>query len=131
MLFDLERVRSNARQATTEDLMDRATVYRREMEPAALEVIDAELAARGVSSEALEAHARDRLGSLTDARGLPARCSFCPRPAVEKRRGWHRLWGLLPVFRREFYLCEEHRCAGEPAAGAVTSSPAGDPRPPG
>jgi hypothetical protein len=88
--------------------MDRATVYREEMEPAALEVIDAELASRGVSAEELEAHARQRRGSLADAAGLPVRCSFCPRPAIESRRSWHRLWGLLPLFPRYFYYCAEH-----------------------
>ena len=33
MRFDVERVRQNVQQATTEDLLDRLTVYREGMEP--------------------------------------------------------------------------------------------------
>ena len=39
MELDLERVRANAQQASTEDLLDRATVFRDGMEPEALEII--------------------------------------------------------------------------------------------
>ena len=36
MQFDIQRVRANIRQASTEDLLDRVTVYRAEMEPTAV-----------------------------------------------------------------------------------------------
>ena len=42
--FESERVRKNAREATTEDLLNRVTVYRGDMEPEALKIIEAELA---------------------------------------------------------------------------------------
>jgi hypothetical protein len=127
MQLDLDHVRSNVRQATTEDLMDRATVYREEMEADALEIIDKELAARCVSAAALDGHARERRGSLRDACGMALRCSICARPAVRMQRGWHRLWGVMPLFRRDFYLCEEHAGA---LAAAVTSPSGTCPRPP-
>src|SRR5256885_174553 len=60
MEFDLQRVRANVRKASTEDLLDRATVYRTNLEPAALPVILEELKARGVTADAIVRHERDR-----------------------------------------------------------------------
>ena len=60
MKLDLDRVRENVRKTSTEDLLDRVTVYRAEMESAALEIINAELEARGVSSAQVDAHAAMR-----------------------------------------------------------------------
>jgi len=31
---------------------------------------------------------------------------------VAQRWSWQKLWGVLPVFPRLFYYCEEHRPAG-------------------
>jgi hypothetical protein len=110
MELDLERVRINVRQADTEDLLDRATVYRAGMEPAALEVIEAELRARGLSAAEIEAHGERRRGQtipLPD--GTAVQCSFCIRPAVTQGWGWHWLWGLLPVFPRPYSYCPQHR----------------------
>ena len=110
MLFDLERVKANVRKATTEDLLDRLTVYRAGMEEAALDVIEEELRARHISAEEIRAHAERRRGEtslLPD--GTVVRCSFCHRPAVAEGWGWHRLWGLLPLFPRFYHYCSEHR----------------------
>lgn len=104
--FDPERVRSNVRKAETADLLDRATVYRDEMESEALAIIEDELRTRGVTAVEIEAHARRREGHV-----LAARCSFCRRPAVATGWGWHRLWGFLPVFPRRYRYCESHRPA--------------------
>jgi hypothetical protein len=110
MRFDIERVRANVRHATTEDLLDRATVYRAGMEPEALEVIEAELQSRGVSHDQIEQHAarRDREVILLPD-GTAARCSFCTKPAVAAGWGSHRLWRLIPLFPRFYYYCEDHR----------------------
>src|SRR5262245_12701699 len=110
MEFDRERVHANVRQATTEDLLDRATVYRQGMEEEALGMIEAELWARGVPAVEIEAHAERRgreVLCLPD--GTAARCSFCHRPAVDAGWGWHRLWGVLPIFPRYYFTCAEHR----------------------
>lgn len=109
MQFDLERVRQNVRDADTEDLLDRLTVYRAGMEPEALDVIEQELRSRGVRGEQIEAHAsrRERVMILLPD-GTAARCSFCHRPAVEEGWGWHRLWGVLPVFPRVLRRCSDH-----------------------
>jgi hypothetical protein len=110
MRLDLERVRANARAASTEDLLDRATVYRAGMEPEALAIIDEELRSRGLLPADLEYHAGRRQQSLVlDRDGLPVKCCKCPRPASVEGRGWHRLWGLLPVFRCWLAYCDEHR----------------------
>lgn len=110
MRFDPERVRENVRQATTEDLLDRVTVYRPGMEPAALAIIEAELERRAVSRDAIEAHAAERSQTvLTQADGVALRCSYCERPAIVQGWGWHWMWGRIPVFPRFFSYCEAHR----------------------
>jgi hypothetical protein len=110
IFFNLERVRRNVRVATTEDLLDRATVYRAGMEPEALDLIDAELDERGIGQDQIRDHARRRSAEtslLPDGTVVP--CSFCHRPAVAEAWGWHRFWGLLPIFPRFYHYCGEHR----------------------
>jgi hypothetical protein len=112
--MDLERVRANVRQATTEDLLDRATVYREGMEPEALALIDAELRQRGVSTFDVADHGeRQRSQVLFAPEGWALKCERCHRPAVGLVWSWHRLLGLLPVFPRRFLYCREHLPAGE------------------
>jgi hypothetical protein len=109
--FDAQKVLVNARQADTEDLLDRVTVYRAGMEPEAVEIIETELRRRDVGPEQIEAHAaqrrRDCLPLLPD--GTAIKCSYCYRPAVVQGRGWHRVKGVLPVFPRWFAYCDRHR----------------------
>lgn len=119
MQFDPERVRANVRAAETEDLLDRATVYRTGMEPEAIAIIETELYRRGVGAEQLEAHeAERRRTAIALPDGTVVQCSFCTRPAVEQKWGWHRIHGrglgallsLLPLYRPRFLAyCEEHR----------------------
>jgi hypothetical protein len=112
MRFNRDRVQDNVRQATTEDLLDRVTVYRAGMEPEALDMIEAELDKRGVGQADIDAHAAlRRRDSLLLDDGTAAQCSFCHRPAVAEGWGWHRLWGVLPLFQRSYYYCAEHRPA--------------------
>jgi hypothetical protein len=117
--FDIERVRANARAAATEDLLDRVTVYRAGMEPAALDVIEAELRSRGVSLDQIDDHAarRDQEVLLLED-GTAARCSFCRNPAVAAGWGFHRLWRRIPLFPRYLYYCQEHRPASLQGPGA-------------
>jgi hypothetical protein len=117
MRFDPERVRANARAATTEDLLDRVTVYRSGMEPAALDIIETELGERGVRSDRIEAHARSHgTDVICWPDGTARPCSFCERPAVTQGWGWHRWWGLVPLFPRFFSYCAEHQ--PQPTEGA-------------
>jgi hypothetical protein len=110
MHFDPQRVWDNVRQADTEDLLDRVTVYRAGMEPEAVDIIEAELRRRGVRADAIDAHACDRgRDVLAIPDGTAQMCSFCRRPAVAQRWGWHWLWGKLPVFPRHFAYCARHR----------------------
>ena len=109
MEFSLDRVRDNVRAASTEDLLDRATYFRAGMEPEALELVEQELRRRGVSEEEFRAwgpREGDQTILLPD--GTAARCSFCRRPAVEEEWGWHKLWGLLPLFPRRVRYCKDH-----------------------
>lgn len=109
MDFDPERVWLNVRQATTEDLLDRVTVYRRGMESEALEMVESELFERGISADVIEAHAKKRDTVIKDAAGVALPCSFCHRPAVAQGWGWHQLWGVIPLFPRFYSYCEKHR----------------------
>ncbi len=105
-----ESIRANVRAASTEDLLDRATVYREGMEAEALDIIEQELHQRGVRRDDIAAHERKRRETvLFDSQGIALKCHRCPRPAVVETRGWHRMWGLLPLFRRRFVWCAEHK----------------------
>jgi hypothetical protein len=86
------------------------------MEPGALAVIDEELRSRGITALEIEAHAEKRSQETKfHPDGTAVRCSSCHRPAVAEGWGWHRLWGLWPVFPRYFHYCSEHlpRAASE------------------
>jgi hypothetical protein len=110
MRFDPERVRRNVSQAATEDLLDRVTVFRPGMEPEGLELMEAELTSRGISREAIEAHATlRRQAVLFEDSGVAFSCTFCHRPAQGKGWRWHRIWGLLPIFPRYVYYCNVHQ----------------------
>jgi hypothetical protein len=110
MALDLDRVRANVRDASTEDLLDRATVYSAGMEPEALTIIDEELCRRGVrAAEVAEHDARRRRALLPGPDGLPLKCWKCSRPAVMTCWTWHRMWGRVPLFPRRAAYCEEHR----------------------
>jgi hypothetical protein len=120
MEFDPERVWANVRQASTENLLDRVTVYRAGMEPEAVTIIETELRRRGVDDEQIHAHGERReRQSIPLPDGTAATCSFCHRPAVARAWGWRRMpgrrrwlppWGL-PLWPRWYFCCEEHRPA--------------------
>jgi hypothetical protein len=110
MRLDLRLVAGYIRRATTEELLDRVTVYRPEMEPAAVDLIEGELSRRGVTPDQVEDHDRDRREAaifLTD--GTAMRCSACDRPAVSQGRGWVRIFGVIPVFPQVLAYCDVHR----------------------
>ena len=63
MKLNLDAVEKNVAAATTEDLLDRATIYRADMEPEALTLIDAELFRRGVTATDINAYSeRQEIG---------------------------------------------------------------------
>lgn len=109
MEINVDRIRSNAQKATTEDLLDRVTVYRHEMELAALPVLEAEIASRGISGEDVEAHLDARKGAMNREDGTVVKCAKCHRPAMSEGWGWHWMFGKIPVFPRRFAWCAEHR----------------------
>lgn len=109
MQFDDQKVLLNVRKAETADLLDRVTAYRAGMEPAAVELIEDELASRGVTPEQIEAHAECYRGRcVTDESGAAQMCSQCRRPAVAGALGWHFVFGVVPLFPRHFYYCDDH-----------------------
>jgi hypothetical protein len=112
MRFDRQRVEANVRQASTEDLLDRVTVFAAGMEEDALEIIEAELRSRGVNRDQIAAHGAERARVIIPlADGTAVRCSFCHRPAASQGWGWHRMWGVLPLFPRFYSYCLEHEPA--------------------
>lgn len=106
--LDLERVRRNVANATTEDLLDRATVYRHGMEPEALKIIEAELRRREVSGDMIRDHWENRRSNALVAGSVAVRCSFCDRPAIARGWGWHWLWRKIPILPWRHRYCEEH-----------------------
>jgi hypothetical protein len=117
MEFDLERVKNNVRAASTEELLDRATVYRAGLEPEALVLILEELRSRGVNADDVVAHEQSRGDSVFDESGTAQLCSRCRKPAVVREWGWHWMYGKIPIFPRLYWRCGEHRRT------AVTSDP--------
>jgi len=109
MQFDLRRVAEYIRKADSEDLLDRVTIYRDGMEPAAVDLMEMELDRRGVTRYEIAEHDRVRRESaILLADGTAVRCSFCDRPAIMKRWGWHRLFGRVPIFPMVFAYCDAH-----------------------
>jgi hypothetical protein len=113
VLWDRKRVVNNVQAATTQDLLDRATVYRSGMEAEALQLIEEELHARGVRPEQIAAHAAAQR-TVVDPEGLPRKCCRCRRPATALVWGWHRLGGVVPIFPRRFAYCDQHRLTDQP-----------------
>jgi hypothetical protein len=121
MEWDPQKVLANIQAAQTDDLLDRVTAYRQGMEPEALELIEAELHRRGVTATAIEERRQGyERECLFHADGAAMMCSFCRKPAVEQRWGWHKLWSRVPLFPRPLRYCKEHVSVTTPA----------DPRPP-
>lgn len=109
MELNLRRVAEFIHRADTEELLDRVTVYREGMEPAALDLMEGELDRRGVTRPEIADHAaRRRATAIMLPDGTAMRCSFCSRPAVVQRRRWHRLFGVMPIFPKMFAYCEVH-----------------------
>ena len=109
MHFDIQRVAAYIRVADTEELLDRVTVYRNGMEPAALDLMEMELDRRRVTRGDIADHAITRWETailLPD--GTALRCSFCNRPAIIRGGGWHKLFGRVPIFPRIFARCALH-----------------------
>jgi hypothetical protein len=96
--------------ATTADLLERVTVYREGMEPAALDLIENELRRRGVSYQEQAAFGEEHeKAALRGPDGSPLRCRLCHHAAVEIHWGWHRLLGIVPIFPQRYPYCERHR----------------------
>ncbi len=116
MRFDLKRVAEYIRRADSEELLDRVTVYREGMEPAALDLMEGELDQRGYTREDIAQHHEHRQESIILlADGTALRCSVCNRPAVVRGRGWYKLYGRVPIFPRLFSYCAFHqRSSGKP-----------------
>jgi len=117
MELNLKKVAEFMRGAEDEDLLDRVTLYRDQMEPAALDLFENELSRRGYHREELAAHEADFASdAIRSTDGIFVRCSFCSRPAVRQARGWHRLWGRVPLFPRIFAYCRTHAPPPAPTA---------------
>jgi hypothetical protein len=117
MRFNLRQVAQYIRRADTEELLDRVTVYRAGMEPAALDLMEGELDRRGVTREEIAQHNDVRLQTailLPD--GTALRCSFCNRPAIIRARGWHKLFKRIPIIPRFFAYCSVHTNKATPQA---------------
>ena len=107
--LELKAVAEFTRRATTEELLDRVTVYRAGMEPVALDLMEGELDRRGITREEIAEHDEMRRRTaiiLPD--GMALKCNYCQRPAVHRGWKWHRLFRRIPVFPARVALCERH-----------------------
>ena len=105
----LRSIAEYIRRAETEELLDAVTVFRELTEPAAVDLMEGELARRGENSERIAEHDhRRREAALFGTDGIAIRCWRCSRPAVVWRWRWHRVFGRLPLFPRRVRECEEH-----------------------
>jgi hypothetical protein len=102
------KLERNVQRATTEDLLDRLTAFRAGLDPRAIPVIEAELRNRGITAAMILEHGR-ATPSLPDETGVPRYCQFCRRPASHRQWGWHWFFGVIPLFPRRCYRCEQHQ----------------------
>lgn len=109
MYWDPQKLLLNIRQADTDDLLDRVTAYRPGMEAEAIGLIEDELHRRGISAGKIQAFREEcERDWLFQADGCAKMCSFCRKPAVAERWGWHRLWGKIPLTPRLMRYCKQH-----------------------
>lgn len=109
MKFDSEAVTAWIGRADTDELLDRATVFRPEMEPEAVELILAELARRGIPDAEIDGHASARLAcAVVRSDGTVERCRYCGRPAAAVAWKWWKLFRIVPVFPLKMAVCEQH-----------------------
>jgi hypothetical protein len=98
MQLDLEKVRIYAKKADNRALLDRVTVFRQGMEPAAIEIIKIELLERAYKD----------LG-IRGPEGLPRLCKKCALPAISREWGWLKVFGFIPLLPWQHLYCEEHK----------------------
>ncbi len=109
MNVDKKTIVERTQESDTEELLDRVTVFREDMEPDAIWIIEAELSRRGFTDDAILAHAKNRCESnIVGDDGSALRCSLCDRPAIVEDRDWFRVFGKLPIFPRSVRYCELH-----------------------
>lgn len=107
---EIAKVETYARTATTEELLDRATIFRADHDPDALDLFERELRRRRVDPAVIERHGQERAETaIVRSDGTVARCEFCDRPAEITAWKWQRLWGKVPIFPRPMALCGHHR----------------------
>jgi|SRR6516165_4559162 hypothetical protein len=107
--LDLEKTCTEIGHADTEDLLDRVTAYREGMEADTIDLIEQELQRRKVGPAEIKARmAACQRYCVFDAAGVALSCSLCRRPAVTEVVGWHRLWGVVPLFPRRMRYCKTH-----------------------
>jgi hypothetical protein len=109
MDFDEKKSLLNICQAESDDLLDRITAFRAGMEPAAIEMIEQELHRRGVSQAKINERTEEcKRECLFHADGTAKKCVLCRKPAVSETMGWHKLFGILPLFPLPMCYCKEH-----------------------
>ncbi|HEY1186025.1 MAG TPA: hypothetical protein VGE74_00150 [Gemmata sp.] len=141
MNLPLKEIARYTRSASTEELLDRVTVDREGMEPAALDLMEGELDRRGVTRAQIADHdAKFRTAAVRRPDGTARRCERCDRLAVVETRGWYRwrarvpmlplllgradapLGFSVPLFPRLFAYCEAHRPAPDANPDATSGS---------
>jgi DNA-binding IclR family transcriptional regulator len=109
MNWNRDAVLAWTKRAADEELLDRATALRDELEPAAVDLLLAELADRGFSATDVANHGAARAAVwVRRPDGSVPRCWRCSAPATDRVRQWWKLFGLLPVVPVRRPVCPRH-----------------------
>lgn len=109
VLLNSTKVLQFASKASTRELLDRVTLFRKGMETEAIEILEKELSRRGVSPRDCQEHQEKWAPKiLWDSEGLPRTCCKCQNPATSLGKAWVRFFGLIPLIPYRAAFCEDH-----------------------
>ena len=103
-----EQVRKFAALAETNDLIERVTIQRDDLDPEALTIIMQELLSRNISAETVSEYEKSRDKFLYDSQGKPRLCNICGRPAISSIKSWLKFLRIVPIMPITEYCCEAH-----------------------
>jgi hypothetical protein len=107
--LNLKKVAEYIRKASTIELLERFTLLREDMEPAALDLIEHELERRGWNREQINEFERENSAQiLKNSEGQVLRCRKCGLVAKSRKWSWYRLWGKVPLFPYRPAFCAVH-----------------------
>jgi len=112
-LIHVEKCQAFAQKASEGELLDQYCFFAQGMEAKALLILREELGQRGFKADALLEHRKnhgERVYFAPD--GYPKLCKDCRRAATGHSTTWAKFFGLLPLFPRRVFTCDDHSVVG-------------------